>query len=469
MKKCVFVILGWMLWANFSFAQLEKNVAFTVNNFPNDKVKIGNYTKQIKKAESIFNKIDNNKLAVSHAQQVVSYLLGAASFNPKNAEVNYMLGLSYYWLKNYKEADVYLNRASQIESNLQAKISFYEGLNAYKNQDFDKSINVLGKFIENNENNSLIDEAKKWLLHANIAHSAINNPVVTKTETVKFLEAKQEILYPVISPKNDWIMYNKVMQDHKGKSISKIYWVKLDEQMKPESFPEELPMLNLMARDYQVVSTNSTGNKILLRAKDQKGKYDIYQSEWLVNQWSNPSILPTTINSVHDEIFASYAQNDSIIYVISDREEGYGGYDIWFTQKNRFGYWERVVNAGNVLNSPYDEITVVPDGTMLYVASNRTQSIGGFDIFRIRKKDGKWSRVVNLGYPVNTLENEVYFTPFIGKMQGLIIYADENNENQQVKRVFLPPPAKEPGVIFQELQLSYPKYISEKNVILSDE
>lgn len=469
MRKSGLSVLCWLIFCVGIMAQTEKNIDFTVQNFPNDKVKVATYSKQIKKAEAIFYKIEKNRIPKVEAKTVVSYLLGAANFNEKNAKVNYMLGLSYFWLDNFKEADIYLMRASNIESVYQVSTFYFVGVNAYKNKDFDKSVAFLEKYIETEENGSFTVSAKRFLLQANIAASAINNPVVTKSEFIQHIEQDQAILFPIVAPDASWLMYNKITKDRKGKEITKIYWMKLNANLHPVDFPEEIPLLNLMERDYQVVSVNAKGNRILLRAKDKKGKYDIYQSDWLVNQWSNPTILPSTINSANDEIFAAFAQNDSLLYVVSDRAEGYGGLDIWVTQMNRFGYWERVENAGGVINSPYDELTVVPDGTMLYVTSDRAQSMGGYDIFRMRKKEGKWNRAVNLGYPINTLSNELYFTPILGKMQGIMIYADDTKSSVQVKRIFLPPPAKEPAFISEELQLTYPKWIGEKNVIPLDE
>ncbi len=469
MRKNLFVIFCGLLVHAVVFSQNEKNVEFTTQNFPNDKVKVTTYAKQVKKGEAIFNKIDKNKLPLTEAQLVISYLLGPATFNIQNGSVNYMLGVSYFWLNNYAEADLYLTRASKIESAYAERAIYYTGVNAYKNKNFDKSVLHLEKYIELNKKDALQESAKRYLLQANIASSAINNPVVMKTEEIQNIGQDASVLFPIVAPDGTWLMYNKLGKDAKGKETVKIFWMKLNEQLKPIDFPEEIPLLNLMNRTYQVVSVNTKGNKLLLRAKDKKGKYDIYQSEWLVNQWSNPSLLPSTINSSSDEIFATYAQNDSLIYVVSDRAEGYGGYDIWVTQMNRFGHWERVENAGNIINSPFNEITVVAEGTMLYVSSDRAQSMGGYDIFRMRKKDGKWNRAVNLGYPINTLENEIYFAPFIGKMQGIIVYTDNNRQNPQIKRIFLPPPAKEPALIYEELQLSFPKLIGKKNVIPADE
>lgn len=469
MRKWGLSVLCWLIFCVGIFAQTEKNIDFTVQNFPNDKVKVTTYSKQIKKAEATFHKIEKNKLPKSEAQTVVSFLLGAANFNEKNASVNYMLGVSYFWLDNFKEADIYLTRASTIESAFQVPSFYFVGANAYKNKDFDKSVLFLEKYIDAEESGSFLVSAKRFLLQANIASSAINNPVVTKSENIQHIDQDPFILFPVVAPDASWLMYNKLVKDSKGKETTKIYWMKLNANLQPVDFPEEIPLLNLMGRDYQVVSVNTKGDRILLRSRDKKGKYDIYQSDWLVNQWSNPTILPSTINSAQNEIFAAFAQNDSLLYVVSDRAEGYGGFDIWVTQLNRFGHWERVENAGNVINSPYDEVTVVPDGTMLYVASDRAQSMGGLDIFRMRRKDGKWNRAVNLGYPINTLSNEIYFTPILGKMQGIMLYADDNTENVQVKRIFLPPLAKEPALISEELQLTYPKWIGEKNVIPLDE
>jgi hypothetical protein len=100
------------------------------------------------------------------------------------------------------------------------------------------------------------------------------------------------------------------------------------------------------------------------------------------------------------------------IYFISERpNKGVGNGDIWTAKKTgRFEY-DEAENLGKVVNTIDDENSVFlhPDGKTLYFSSNCSQSIGGYDIFKTEYKDGKWTKPVNLGYPINTLGDEMHF------------------------------------------------------------
>ncbi len=104
--------------------------------------------------------------------------------------------------------------------------------------------------------------------------------------------------------------------------------------------------------------------------------------------------------------------NDSTIVFSSDRQGGYGGYDLYITGK-RHGQWFVPINLGAEINTKYDEIdpSVTPDGITLFFSSNNEMSVGGLDIFRseFNTDNEKWSTPVNIGLPANSSANEINF------------------------------------------------------------
>ena len=104
--------------------------------------------------------------------------------------------------------------------------------------------------------------------------------------------------------------------------------------------------------------------------------------------------------------------NDRTIVFSSRREGGYGGLDLWWTIWND-SLWTTPVNLGQAVNSAYDEDMpfLAQDGVTLYFSSNRTESMGGMDIFKTGFDDKKrvWQQPANLGLPVNSPENDTYF------------------------------------------------------------
>ncbi|MEP7128814.1 MAG: OmpA family protein, partial [Chitinophagales bacterium] len=101
--------------------------------------------------------------------------------------------------------------------------------------------------------------------------------------------------------------------------------------------------------------------------------------------------------------------NGKILFFTSTRTGGKGGSDIWISTKDKNGKWSIPVNAGDSINTPLDEKTpfIHSDGKTLYFSSPGHPGMGKDDIFYSRKKeDGSWSRAVNIGYPINTKNDE---------------------------------------------------------------
>lgn len=96
----------------------------------------------------------------------------------------------------------------------------------------------------------------------------------------------------------------------------------------------------------------------------------------------------------------------------SDRDGGYGGYDIYMSEKKSTGEWGQPINLGSDVNSEKDDVcpVLLQDGT-LYFSSNGHGTMGGFDIFMTTiSENGLWATPENLGYPLNTAYDDLNFT-----------------------------------------------------------
>lgn len=104
--------------------------------------------------------------------------------------------------------------------------------------------------------------------------------------------------------------------------------------------------------------------------------------------------------------------HDSIILFSSQRKGGFGGFDLYISKKNGDN-WTVPHNLGAEINSAYDEVTpfLSLDGSVLYFSSNSLNSIGGFDIFsaKFNEKSNNWIMPENLGIPINSADDDVYF------------------------------------------------------------
>ena len=130
------------------------------------------------------------------------------------------------------------------------------------------------------------------------------------------------------------------------------------------------------------------------------------------DSWGSPQELVGDINSRYQESTASITTDGRTIYFASNRPGGFGGMDIYKSQLQSNGSWGRAENLGAAVNSSADEDApfIHPDNRTLFFTSNGLGSIGGKDVFRTQNVGGKWTVAENLGYPINTVANDNYFT-----------------------------------------------------------
>jgi tetratricopeptide (TPR) repeat protein len=157
---------------------------------------------------------------------------------------------------------------------------------------------------------------------------------------------------------------------------------------------------------------SADGNTLFFSSDIENDLYDIYYCKKSADDvWSSPVKLENTINSKANESYAWLSQNGKTLYFVSDKKGGYGGRDIYFSEKLDNGTWRRAENMGNTINTPYDEKSpfITEDGKSIYFSSRGHNTIGGFDVFYSKLENGKWTEPVNLGCPINTSYDDQYF------------------------------------------------------------
>lgn len=139
------------------------------------------------------------------------------------------------------------------------------------------------------------------------------------------------------------------------------------------------------------------------------GNFDIYFSYNTPQGWSEPVNAGPTINTEFWESSPGISPDRNALYFSSDRPGGYGGKDLYVSYRQVNGKWSAAQNMGPLINTKGDELApcIHADNNTLYYTSNGLPGYGGTDLYCIRKDaGGKWGAPENLGYPVNTIENE---------------------------------------------------------------
>ena len=163
-------------------------------------------------------------------------------------------------------------------------------------------------------------------------------------------------------------------------------------------------------------------------AKDGFGSCDIYRSKREGNTWGEPENLGANVNSRAWDSQPTVASDGRTLFFVSTREGGFGKSDIWYSYLKDDGTWTKAKNCGSIINTGGDEMTpfIHPSNTTLYFSSDSLVGMGGQDIYYSKIINGKFQKPVNLGYPVNTPQDE---TCFITSAEGsFAIYSRQNPE-----------------------------------------
>lgn len=139
------------------------------------------------------------------------------------------------------------------------------------------------------------------------------------------------------------------------------------------------------------------------------GSCDLFISDRSGDEWSVPKNLGKNINSRSWDSQPALSADGRKLFFVSNRAGGKGKRDIWMSQKDAENNWQKAVNLGDVINSTEDEVSpfIHVNGTTLFFASQGFPGFGGFDIYKSEKSASGWSQPVNLGYPINTHEDQV--------------------------------------------------------------
>ncbi|MBI9061623.1 MAG: OmpA family protein [Marinilabiliaceae bacterium] len=177
---------------------------------------------------------------------------------------------------------------------------------------------------------------------------------------------------------------------------------------------EVMPVRKLNKGVHHALAGINSEQKKLYYYKGHDHHGSLYSTSIKRGKAKKTTKLKGRINHIAYQEASISVANDGTAYFITNRRGGIGGKDIWTvkqTGKNRF---RRLKNLGDVINTPFDEVSVhiTPDGQMLYFSSLGHEGMGGFDVFKSQKQeDGTWGQPVNLGYPVNSAADELFYQP----------------------------------------------------------
>ncbi len=162
------------------------------------------------------------------------------------------------------------------------------------------------------------------------------------------------------------------------------------------------------------VALSFDGNQMMIyRTSADLVSGDLYVCHTDYTGWTEPKKLGPEINTPYIETSACFSNDTSIIFFSSDKPGGFGGKDLYRIKKLPNGRWSMPMNLGPNINTDKDEDSpyLHPDGETLYFSSRGHNTMGDYDVFKtlLNSETNQFSIPENLGYPINSVNNDNFF------------------------------------------------------------
>jgi outer membrane protein OmpA-like peptidoglycan-associated protein len=354
------------------------------------------------------------------AIQLADALLG---HQPDDASLNFKMGYCYLNTILRKDKSIlYLKKAVEIyektdaNSNAATEAKFHLGKAYHVNYQFKNAIDNFSSLKKQSKNNEVIKAIEKEINQCKTGLELTKKPIETQiTNLGEIINSKYSDHSAVVSADESVIIFTSRRQrfnDEKveldGQYNEDIYISYFENQRwtKPVSISENI---NTEAHEASIGITPD-GQQIFIYRDIEGGT--ILTSYLIGDKWSAPVSLGSHINTRYRETHASISANNKYLYFTSDRPGGYGGLDVYVSEKQANGEWGKAVNMGDAINTAEDEEGpfIHHDGISLYFNSKGHNTMGGYDVFLSQKNEfGTWTKAENIGYPLNTTNDDAFF------------------------------------------------------------
>ncbi|PJJ54840.1 OmpA family protein [Hymenobacter chitinivorans] len=445
------LLIALVLLAQVATAQ---NVEFDKDNFKSNKDGLKEAQKEIKTGDEWYD------MDPPRYELALPHYLEAQKFNPNNARLNLRIGDCYLHSGYKPRALAYVQKAYQLNPDIDPGIHYLLGRSLHLNAKWAEAIAeykaaqpaatgkntatvmaAISKKIQECENGRKLEQKPSRVFIDN-AGPSVNSPYADYG--------------PVISADESVILFTSRRDNSTGK------------ERDPETggFFEDIYQSTRTASGWSparnlgkpvnneghdaTVGLSPDGQRMLVYLEDNGG--DLNESELRGAAWRKPEKMGSRINSRAHESSAAYTPDGRSLYFVSDKPGGLGSRDIYKVEIEGRG---PAVNLGPTINTPYGEegVFLHPDGKTMYFSSEGHNSMGGYDIFKSVFENGKWSQPENLGWPINTPDDDVFFVISASGRHGYYSsFRDDGLGSKDIYQItFLG--AEKPPVLSQEDQL----------------
>jgi outer membrane protein OmpA-like peptidoglycan-associated protein len=386
-------------------------------------------------------------LGYEEYKQAIPHLDEAVRINPNNALSQFLLGKCLMINYEKKRALGHLEKAFNLNKDLDPELNLYYAMALHYVLEFDKAIEQYQRALARMDTKDpRVKEIALAVGHCKYGKEGVKSPVDAKIVNVgPPINTQNSEHSPVIDAQDNVMIYTTVRPDNQGCNndpscvLEDIYI----SEKNGEKWGTPKPMDRINSKAFDASIALSPDGQTLYLYRNPPGNGDVFVSELEGKNWSTPRALPEPVNSKSYETTVSISPDGKRLFFTSDREGGLGDTDIYMSDLGENGKWGPAVNLGPKINTPYadDSPFIHADGKSLYFSSKgHKKCFGGFDIYlTVLQDNGSWSEPQNVGYPINTPDNDIYFVLSADKKSGYYASAKEGGYGEKdIYKIIMP-------------------------------
>jgi outer membrane protein OmpA-like peptidoglycan-associated protein len=365
-------------------------------------------------------------------KEAIPVFLEVLKLEADNAEANYKIGICYLKSIHKPKALSYLEKAYKVNPAIAPDFKLRMASAYHFNHKFSEAMGFYKEYKTTVDKKDLqmLKDLDRHIFECENGIEYMKTPVKAKILNMgSVINSKDEDFAPVISADESILVFTSRRQgstgellDETGRLHEDIYisYNKNGAWTAPVNIGKTI---NTDGHDASI-ALSPDGSQIFIYKDDNGG--DIFSSKFDGINWSKPEGLGKNVNTKGAERSVSMTADGRTIYFTSDREGGIGGLDIYMSKRDKKGKWGEAVNLGKPVNTEFDDDApfIHPDGKSLYFSSEGHAGMGMFDIYKTSlQDDGKWTHPENMGYPINTADDDIYFVLSADNKHGY--YASE--------------------------------------------
>ncbi|MDX2003118.1 MAG: OmpA family protein [Chitinophagales bacterium] len=361
------------------------------------------------------------------------------SKQPDNAKAAYTLAYNYYLERDYKKAEQWFEKVTTSFPEAYPKAAYWYAIALKMNGKYAEALKQFNIVIKNYKGPDA-SKYKKWAkVDAQGCELAIKWKEKPLQVAVVHLNDSVNSPYTDVAPLqwNDSTLLfaslpvDSIIKINKADTTAPQHFLQFYSAIgNGESYAQATPFPLFNQSGLHTANGSYSPDKkrfyytICEQDKRNEIRCEIYVSEWKQGQWQTGERLGEEVNAAGFTNTQPSIGNDDkgqeILYFVSDRPGGKGGLDIWYSQRKKDGSYSMAKNAAKI-NTDRNEATpfaLLKD--TLFFSSQGWAGMGGYDIFFVTGPISKWAEPVNVGYPLNSQTDDMYYRKF-GTEKGYLV------------------------------------------------